>query len=444
MKKKSIIIYILMFTSLCILASFFPIAGTDMTWSLKGIASLREIISIRDTGLITSALTTLFIKYKLLRILSIGIIGTTLFALMRNIIDRKNTTLIFIGFFLFFLLDRLTLASTLLSIHGFTSYLIGILCTLLFLRLYIKDTIQKMNYFILLILGLLLSNLEPVFSFTIFLVTLIYIYRREEMDEYRSLSLLIGELIGLIYNVLRMKLTYTGFSANLLHNFIPTICGQNFIITLVFSTLVMIRAIKVFTDGKMRGATLAIFGMSTFLFSSLLSTNDYLNYVTYIIYNASCLYILMNMTNSRQLKNKLSAYYLFKIIYIIVLSCLGLIDAGSTLFIFIIDILIILELYNHILPTDFLAIPWFIVFIAFSCVNIYIYRDVSIKYRDMNFYIKNKLECTNEDIKLPSKFDIKYLENYVPRCRNEIEEYIEYYDIDIYDKDKTIKIEFKR
>ena len=205
----------------------------------------------------------------------------------------------------------------------------------------------------------------------------------------------------------------------------------------------MIEAIKVFNYGKRLGATLAIFGMASYLFSSLLSTYDYLNYMTFLLHMISSFYILMNCGNSRIFKRKIQLSYLFKLIYILMICIFGNITVGSTLFLFLIDITLILEFYDQILPTDFLWQAWTVVFVVIAGMNIYIYRDASIKYDEMNFYIANKLECTTEEIKLPSKYDFDTFDDYVPKMKDEVDSYIDYYKINVYKRDILTHFTFR-
>ena len=444
MKKKSILIYVLIFASFCLLAFYFPKTGIDITWSLKDKTNLSFILNATDTALLTNILMSLQTKTYLLNIIIYGVMGVLMFTLMGNLIEKKNHILPLIAFFLFFLLDRLTIANTLTQTHSFTTHIVGCTALILFIRLLVKNTLSNANYLGLFALGLIFSNLEPSYAFTIFALTIIYLTKREDKKDNRCVALLLGEITGLLCAVFHLRFTYTGFTSNLIHEFIPTICNSNFIIVLIFSTLVMIEAVKLFLKGKTISSVLSIFGMSSFLFSSLLSTDDYLNYVTYILFSVSSLYILLNVTSTRMFKRKIATYYLTSFIFMLSISIFGHITVGSVLFFFIVDILIILELYNYIFPTDFLSPLWFVVIPIISGVNIYIYHSASLKYDEMNFYIKNKLECTTEDIVLPSKYKTDFLIDYIPLGREHIAEYIEYYDINLYDKEKHYVFKFRQ
>ncbi len=75
--------------------------------------------------------------------------------------------------------------------------------------------------------------------------------------------------------------------------------------------------------------------------------------------------------------------------------------------------------------------------------NIYIYNNVQNKYKEMNTYIKNKLECTTEEFTIPSKYKFDYLYDYLPKTEDRLKDYTKFYDIDIYDKERNIKIQFR-
>ncbi len=375
--------------------------------------------------------------------LAVGLLMTAIFTIIKNLVDKKNPTLSLLAVFLFLLFDKIVLASALVQVRGFTTTIIGCLSVILLIKILLNDNCRKMNYFSLFVLGAILCNVELPYAFTIFAITVLHTITRVDKDEDHIVFLLLGETLAILDVTLRMKATYTGISYNVLHQIIPNICSTNFIITLLFSALVMIEAIKIFNSGKTKTSTLAIFGMASFLFSSLLSTNDYLNYITYIIYTISSIYILLNITNSRLFKNKVKLYYLTKFIFLFMFAIFGNVEIDSMLLLSFLDILLILEIYNRILPNDFIYPVWIGLYVFILGVNIYVYKNASMRYDEMNFFIKNKLECTREDITLPSKYETDFLKDYIPIGKKEIEEYIFYYDIDLYDKEKDIIIEFR-
>lgn len=441
--KKSTIFSCLIFASLFILAAYFPTIGKDIMWSLRQLDSMQAIMDIKDTGLISTILTTLLLKYDILRILIVSLLGLSSMNLMKRLVNKKNSCLTLIAFFFLFLLDKSVISLIFVQTNGFVRYFLGSLLLLLLVYVLVTNSLSRMNIVVSFALGLVLTNLELPYAFTAFSLTIIYICMREDKKEKRSIALFLGEILGLAFAILHAKIDYTGAINNLLHSFIPTMCELNFLIILILSSLTMIEAIKVFNYGKRLGATLAIFGMASYLFSSLLSTHDYLNYMTFFLHMISSFYILMNCGNSRIFKRKIQLSYLFKLIYILMICIFGNITVGSTLFLFLIDITLILDFYDQILPTDFLWQAWTVVFVVIAGMNIYIYRDASIKYDEMNFYIANKLECTTEEIKLPSKYDFDTFDDYVPKMKDEVDSYIDYYNINVYKRDILTHFTFR-
>lgn len=441
--KKSTIYCFIIFLSLTTLAYFFPLTGSDLGWAIKNVEDITTILNMRDSGLLPSILSTIFIKYKIIRIAFVGLSGMSFFYLIKNIVDKKNDVLMLIAFFLLFLTDRLFIGSIIVQTTGFTNYFGGTLGVLLFLNILLKNRIPKKNVF-LFILGLILSNLELPFAFAIFAFTIVYLVLKEDDIKKSDIALTLGELIGILFVTSRMHVDYVGFTANLIHEFTRIISGQNFAITLIFSGFVLFEGIRVYTYGKKSEATLSIIGISTYLLTSLLSTNDYINYAAFIIYSASCIYILLNLGNSLMFKKKVLFFYIFKLIYIIMICIFGNITVGSTFPLFVIDFMIILEFYDQILPNEFLWPIWLGVIVILSGMNIYIYKDAKLKYDSMNTYIKNKLECSTEEIKLPSKYEIDLLNDYIPKTEKEIEEYIKYYGIHPYEREDRISVTFRR
>lgn len=443
MKKKSFVFGISIFISFFFLAAFFPTIGKDITWSLRNVNSVESVLAIKDVGFISAILTTVFLKYKFAKLVVIGLLGVSLLFLMKSAVNKKNSCLLLIGLFFLFLFDRAVINGVLVQTSGFVNYFLGTLCSLLFVNLLLKDSVQKMNVFVAFVFGLILANLELPFSFAIFGLTVVYLCGRENKKEFRSFVLFFGEIVGLVYAIFHRHLVYTGFIDNLFRSFMPTICEQNFIITLILSCFILAEAIKVFTYGHRLGATVAILGVGSYLFSSLLSGNCHLNYVTFVFFSIASFYILMNLGNSRAFKRKMTTFYLFKLIYIIMLCLFGNITPGSTFILFVLDIVVIIDFYDQLLPTDFLWQAWLGVSLVILGANIYIYHDASAKYLEMNFYIKNKLECSTEEIKIPSKYKIDVFTQYVPDNKDEMDEYIDYYDIDVYGSDPITHLSFR-
>ena len=96
------------------------------------------------------------------------------------------------------------------------------------------------------------------------------------------------------------------------------------------------------------------------------------------------------------------------------------------LLLYLLDVLIILEIVNYLLPNNFLIIPWFILTVVLMFVHIYVYGNVYKGYNEMTNYINHHLECGFTDIELPSKYVNDYLYDYIPYSK----EYLKYYGLD--------------
>ncbi len=445
MKKIDVLKIIIVFALISALAYLFPIFGKDIAWSLQKVETISEFLNIANLGIIPNFIIALFTKYKILKILLTAACTTIIFLLMNNIVNKKNTCLLYLSLFLFILIDNTFYSEAFISIEGFAVHMISSLFSLSFIYMIKKNDVTKMNSFILLILGLAFSSLNTTYAFSIFIISLVYVLKeiKEGFKSPKYFYLILGEVIGLVVASFTTVLNYRGFSHNLLEEFIPKITETNFLIILIFSALALFSSVKVLLNGRQMGAIFAITGISSYLFSSLLSSSIYINYITYCLFILSTFYILINISTSRVFKQNIAFYFIFKIVYIVFLSLLGNISYASTTILYLLDILLIIELYDHIFPNEFLGNIWQVAVFLILCSNIYIYDNVAKKYDEMNFYIKNKLECSKEDFTIPSKYKTDYLHDYLPIKKEHYENYIEYFDIDVYETDRIVKISLR-
>lgn len=445
MKKKNYIIYILTFISLTVLAYFFPLTGKDLLWANLEPKNFLEVLKSEGCGLIPGLLLLGLTKIKLLRIIFIGAIGTLLPSLLKNTVNKNNRTLFYLGMFFILLFDKPIFSHVLANTTGFVIHFIGSLFLIIFIKLLINNSIARMNSFSIIILGLLVSSLMPMYSFIIFLSTLIYMLRIKEVD-YRNkyLILIASETIGLLFSVFYSKFTYDSFSTTLIHSLIPSLRGSNFFSTLILSASLFFMAIKVFIKGKKVESILSILGISSYLFISLLSNNDILTYICFILFFIGSFYILYNARRNKLFKYKVLTIYTFKLLVVIFLSLFKEVEPGSMMFLYLSDILIILEIYNYIFPENFLRQVWLPVVIIIIGVNIYLYSNALNKYNKMNTFIKNSLECQTDSFNVPNRYFSEYIYKIIPENEHELQEYITYYRIDIYGDKKKVRCTFSK
>lgn len=437
MKKITNYKFLFVFVLFVILALLFPLVGRDLYWASSKIVNFKDFLNLLDGGILNSAFLILLSKFKWARVVTYGVLSTAMFVLIRNVVNKKNDALMFMAMFFFVLHDKIVFASSYASLVGFTEHFLGSIFLILFINALIKNSFSNKGCLFLLIFGLLSSSISIRYSFIIFVVSLGYfIWKyRSGIKDKNLWALIVGEIVGLVGSILLSKFNYDGLIYNLLYGFIPKVSGTNFLILLILSALILLHAIKLFNKGKQLGAILAIFGVSSFLFSSLLTSFEYLNYITYVLYFVSSFYILYNFTNSKLFKYRVTIYYTFKFLFILSLCLFGGITDGSTLFLYLVDIILILELYNHIFPVNFLSIVWVIISVLMMVSYIYVYHNVANKYNEMNFYVKNRLECYFDEFYIPEKYRTDYLYDYIPSNRDNFEIYVMYYDISTYNKE---------
>lgn len=445
MNKKSEFWYILIFLGILILACFFPLNGEDLFWSNLSVDSFMNALNTKGIGIMPSILLFVLAKVKLLRMIFVAGVTTCLVILIKNMINKKNITLSFIALFLILLSDKIGFSHFFASITGFTTHLVGSLVSLIFMRYFVSNSIVRMNSVMLIILGFMVGILNPIYLFLIFISTLIYMLLcKDEAFRKKYLMLLLGEVLGILLTVLLTKCSYTGFSNNLLHEFTKNIRGNNFLCLFIYSSLVLFLSVRVFIKGNKLYSVLSILGISLFLFVSLLSHNDILLYLSYIAYFFGTFYILFNFKTNKLFKYKVFTYHLFKILFIILLCIFGNIGSGSVILLYLVDIVFILEMYDAFLPKNFLKYVWIGIILCVLGVNIYIYRSVAKKYIEMNRYIKNELECSIKDVSIPNKYKSEYIYKVIPSNSEEFWEYVKYYKIDLYDKERDVTLEFMK
>lgn len=442
---KNKLSYILIFLGILVLACYFPLTSEDIWWHNLSWQELGGAIQNNGTGIIPSLLLFVITKIKLLKVLFVSIISTSLMLSCKNIINKRNSALVFLGFFVFLLADKTVFAHFFVSSVGFAEHVLGSLFLMIFIKMFVSNSFMRINSELLFLLGLVGCLLSPVYSFVIFGISLIYMLIFKEKNlKGNYLKLFIGEVVGISITVFMTDLFYKGFSSILIHDFMNSIKGVNFLCVLIFSAIILFEGIKVFCNGKRIQALFSIVGVSSLLFVSLLSKNDILMYISYIIYFIGSFYILFNSRVNKLFKYKVTICYLFKLIFILVLCIIGNIESGSILFLYLINILFIMDAYDLILPKKFLKNTWTIIVLGLLGVNIYIYKNVSTKYEEMNRFIKNALECYTEDVAIPGKYKTEYLYKQLPKTEEDFMQYISFYNVDLYDKNKVRGLKFNR
>ncbi len=436
--------FILIFAVVAILAAFFPIGGRSLVFHFFEPHSLADLSKISPYGLVSNLMSMVLCRMPIMRILVYGALSTSLFVLMKNVVDNKNSSLLFLAGFFFLLMDKSIFASSFVDFTGFSSYFVGSIFLIILLNVLVKNSLARIKRSSLFVLGLVGTSIVPAYSFVFFFVTLFYLFfeSRDENEKEMGSFLLMGEVLGIVHLALSQKLSYSGFSFTLMQRFIPLVSDSNFIVVLILSSMVLIGSMKIFSYGRRGKIILAMLGIISFLFSSLLGESVIIKYITYVFFMAGTIYLLFNIRTSQQFRRRITYYFLFKIVTILFLCLFGNVEYGSLVFLSFIDILMILEFYDGVLPKNFMSHAWMLLFVILTSANIYIYSKTAKKFDEMTIYIKNKLECARDNYSIPNKYYTEYLSNYIPTTREELENYVRYYGIVVLGDIENIDLHF--
>ena len=414
----------------CVLIYFFPLTNKD--WIFFNKDSINSIKSLSRFELLPALIAIALSKIKIIKIVIYAISFTTITILIKNFANKKNYVLAFITLFLIFLLKDNIMFSGVISTYGFCTNFLPMLFLILILHLVIEDRLYKLPKIVLASLGLVASLFNYKFSlvlFIILIVKLVKIALKKEKDMH-FIWLFIGSCLGTIaiitYNIINKNILFNGISSPLLHSIIPNIYNSDFIISLILISFLLFLSIKVFISHNGIKQVFTIFSLVSILFYSLtrlLSNDDIINYISFVIFEISSLFVIINSNNRLQFKEKIKTIYMVKWIFILLLL-MGNIDSSSVLFIECLNIITIVVLIDYIFPKNFMLLPWWLVSFLILVLNIYVYRGTSIKYSETNRYIRNHLECNMNDIYLPHRYYNSHVDFLLPKTKEEKSEYI--------------------
>ncbi len=434
----------IIFILILILAIFFPLTGKDLFWANYTIPNIKEFLTLSNGHFVPSLFTYVLTKSDLLRIITYGITFVSLLIVLKNIVNHKNRVLSSIALFLIFLMDKFIFKMSIVNLSNFTNCILSTLILVLFINILSKNTILKINYILLFVLGFLGTTITPATSFTIFLLTTYFILKnRKTKDNYKYPVLLFGELLGLLLTIKFTTLNNFDFTYNLFHIFMPLLKGSNFIITLILSALMFMEVTKIYPRNSHILCFLSVVAISSYLFATLLSNSSIILYLAFTISEIAKYYICKNINSSTLFKTKIDYIFITKLSFLLIALILGGAGVNTIFFLSILDILLIIEIYNYTFPREFLKNIWYIAAIVLLLSNIYIYNGSLKRFNDMNTYIKNKLECTTKAFTIPKKYENDYIPYLLPETKKEIDLYIDFYNINPYSKEPMFYLKFR-
>lgn len=438
--------FILVLTTvfLMFMVRLFPLSCKDIMWASLEVNSFYDIFNISQNGFIINIFNIILSKNTMIRMVIEVFLIITVFVLLRNIINKKNNSLFFLGLFLFLLVDRDLFAHTMASLSGFSTNFISLLCLLLLLNYCLKP-INYISNILLFFFGFIVVSTEPTYSITALIIIILYTFMSIKNGNIDNgyVAVLVGSIIGILIHLNSISLPYDRFSYNLLYNFIPIVTRSNYLISLILIMFTTYIGIKSYLKNRDLRLIICLLSIFAYFFIIFFINNIYLNYILYVIFNINIYYIFYSFTLNPNFKNRVNQIFVFKLIFILVASFLGNITFSSLLFVQILDIILILLLYNYVFPKDFLLYLLGIVTCIYLISYIYIYDNIRIRNSEMNKYIKDKLECSTGSFQVPLKYKSEYLIDQLPSNKDELNNYINYYDINVYDLKERELIEFK-
>ena len=124
---------IILFLLFMILGYFFPIVGDSLKWSNSNLTEIKQagIYKFFDISFLSSLILYIITKIKIIRILFIAIISLCFFVVLKNIVNKNNNTLLYMGIFLFLIISMDVFKSVFVYTPNFVYLFLGTLLLLL-------------------------------------------------------------------------------------------------------------------------------------------------------------------------------------------------------------------------------------------------------------------------------------------------------------------------
>ena len=429
-----------------VLSSFFIVTDDDLIYFVaNSFKSFNDIFKFSKGFILSQTIISLIVKYKFLRTIFITIVFVSSLFVILKIINKENKAIIYLGIYLVFLMP-LNVFKVLISCKGFTEYMVPILLILIYINFLIKDNLHNCKPYICFVLGYITTLFSPLFSITFFIVSLIELLYKiiKKQTTTNHLIIFLGACIGVgtcMYGISFSKtiIYMPNIISNLFRNFIPIVYSKNIFIFL-FIFLLLIVSFKVFKYKSKYlkvSSILSIIVFITFLVGHFINLGLYLNYIVFVLFNVASIFMLLHFTTSIKFKRKIVIYYLFKVIYFVTIILQLNISESMLIFIYFIDILVILDLINFILPKNYMYKTFAFVTYFILISYIYIFGKSFYANEEILKSIKRGVNCNQSAIKIDS--DYKKIYPYeLPINKDYLNNYLLYYEIKP-DREFTIK-----
>jgi len=201
--------YIILIFLFAILAWFFPLTGKDWFWGCSDNFSNPLNLWLKSDGnIFFSAIVFTLTNAKIFRVVIYSIVTFGLFYLIKNTINKKNKTVLFISMFLFLILDLKIWKTVYANITNFSIFFIGTLLLILLINLINCKKFETMSPWLFFVLGVLGSLIHSLFTLIFFLVSVVLFTKKILKGKTHNsyLLLFLGSSIGVVSNLLGVYL----------------------------------------------------------------------------------------------------------------------------------------------------------------------------------------------------------------------------------------------
>ena len=439
--------YICSFLVFSVLSYFFVYVGDDWFWaSNDAIELLKNGFRYYNGRFISNVIIMILSRSLLLKCISYGLFTTLFLYLVKSVINKENKNILFLTVILFFMIDKNVLAQGYVWASGYVNFFISVLLILYIMRQNCEDKFKDMNFFMSFALGLVSSLfLENVTLLLIAINIGLIIYSKIVKEKKYNIGFLSGNVVGAIamfYNMFAFKTTVgereihlTGLIETFSEKIVPYYFGKSMIITILLVSGIFLFIF--FNRKKISKWNLWLFLLVSLVYL-LVNIFVAMGYTINLIFN-SCLlvvytiYSFINLikVSDSKLRYRFIWYFILKVGYIAPLVFVDSLGPRLLLFPFIIDIMIILEIFNFYVKkriSKFIFGTIAIIVIIMQYVIFYhCYKVANESY----LYVNECIE--NNEMNIPISFENfieRYHFYYLPFAEYLQEYYIKFYDLE--------------
>ena len=396
-----------------ILSCFFICTEEDLLYVVSNdFRGFDDFFKYSKGFILSTSLISTIIKFKLIRTIFITTLITSLLYMIYKIIDKDNKSVYILSLYLIILLP-ITVFKIMTNSFYIINYLLPIVLSIIYINFLVKNNLQNIKPYICFILGYVVSLINPVFTILFLIVSfLVLFYKIIKKENTRNhLYLFLGSIVGSAtcmygYNYSNSYAYIPNIVEHIFHTLVPIVYTKNvFVFIFILTILLLSINIIKFKSTKLRVlAILSDIVIMLYLLGHFVNMHYYLLYILYILFTLSSVFILLNFNSSCMFKRKVFVYYLFKIIYILILLSQNIVDETSFSFIYIIDILIILDILSFIYPKNYLYKTLNVASALTLIMLIIIYADSFYKNEFVKTQIKREVMCNNHVIELDKRY----------------------------------------